>query len=162
MKLRNILQQEREREIYNKECTAVKEKLAKDPLNPSIIHISFDNAQQIYYQQVGPLYFLTPRKYQIFGVCNEAKSEQMINENDIAGRGANTVVSMLHHYFDAYNVTAGQEVLLHADNAVGQNKNNCVMQYLCWRILTGRNCKIKISFMVAGHTKFHWIAFSVY
>ena len=29
-----------------------------------------------------------------------------------------------------------------------------VLQYLAWRILTERNHTIKISFMIAGHTKF--------
>ena len=92
----------------------------------------------------------------IFGICNEAKGEQinyLIDENDVIGKGANTVISMVHHYLDAC-VASRQEISMHADNAVGQNKNNCVMQYLCWRTLTGRSCKIKISFMVAGHTKF--------
>ena len=43
---------------------------------------------------------------------------------------------------------------LHAYNAVGQNKNNAVMHYLAWRLLSGRNPTIEISFMTAGHTKF--------
>ena len=51
-----------------------------------------------------------------------------------------------------YTITSN--CILHADNAVGQNKNNAVMQYLCWRVFTARNATIKISFMVAGHTKF--------
>ena len=132
-----------ERQVYNSECTMAKEKLLESPLNPSSVHVSFDYAQQIHFpsspQQVGPLYFLTPRKCQIFGICNEAREEQinyLIDENDITGKGANTVISMLHHYLDAY-ITPSQDILLHADNAVGQNKNNCVMQYLCWRTLTG-------------------------
>lgn len=58
----------------------------------------------------------------------------------------------MDHYLEA-NTLPNQELLLHADNAVGQNKNNCVMQYLCWRTLTGRSCKIN-NFMLAGHTKF--------
>ena len=107
-------------------------------------------------QQVGPLYFLTPRKCQIFGVCCEAKSEQvnfLIDENDNLGKGANCVVSMVHHYLQTYS-SHGQELLLHADNAVGQNKNNVMMQYLCWHVITGKNPKAKLSFMIAGHTKF--------
>ena len=28
------------------------------------------------------------------------------------------------------------------------------MQYLCWRVLTGKSVRIKISFMLVGHTKF--------
>ena len=77
----------------------------------------------------------------------------LIDESDSVGKGANCVVSLVHHYLET-NSSSGQEVLLHADNAVGQNKNNTVIQYLCWRVLTGKNSKLKISFMVAGHTKF--------
>lgn len=149
-----------ERQVYNEECINAKSELSENPLNPKFIHVSFDYAQQIHLpcspQQVGPLYFLTPRKCQLFGVCNEARCEQvnyLIDENDIVGKGANSVVSMVHHYLEA-NALPSQELLLHADNAVGQNKNNCVMQYLCWRTLTGRSTKIKMSFMLAGHTKF--------
>ena len=137
-------------------CT---EELRKNPLNPKIIHVSFDFAQQLHFpsspQQVGPLYFLTPRKCQLFGICSEAKSEQvnyLIDENDIPGKGANCVVSQVHNYLEKHSLPE-QELLLHADNAVGQNKNNTVMQYLCWRVLTGKSVRIKISFMLAGHTK---------
>jgi len=70
-----------------------------------------------------------------------------------AGKGANTVVSLLHHYLEN-KTSVGQHLQLHADNAAGQNKNNIVIHYLAWRVLTGRNPTIKISFMIAGHTKF--------
>ena len=59
---------------------------------------------------------------------------------------------MVHHYLESYSFY-GQDLLLHADNAVGQNKNNVMMQYLCCRIVTGKNPKAKISFMIVGHTK---------
>ncbi len=149
-----------EREQYNNECTTAKAEHDLNPLNPKCIHVSFDYAQQIHFpnspQQVGPLYFLAPRKCQIFGVCNEAKCEQvnyLIDENDVAGKGANSVLSMVHHYLDSHTLPS-QDLFLHADNAVGQNKNNFVMQYLCWRTLIGKSSNVKISFMIAGHTKF--------
>jgi len=44
-------------------------------------------------------------------------------------------------------------VFLHADNYAGQNKNQLVLAYLAWRIMTGRNDTITYSFMVVGHTK---------
>ena len=47
----------------------------------NMMHISFDYAQQVHFpsnpQQPGPLYFLTPRKCQIFGVACEAKGFQV-------------------------------------------------------------------------------------
>lgn len=65
----------------------------------------------------------TPRKCQLFGVCSEAKGEQvhyLIDENDSPGKGANCVVSLLHHYLES-KTSIGQH-LLHADNAVAWAK----------------------------------------
>ena len=47
-----------------------------------------------------------------------------------------------------------KELFLHADNCTGQNKNNCMLQYLAWCVRTGRHTKITLSFLVVGHTKF--------
>lgn len=60
---------------------------------------------------------------------------------------------MVHHYLESKTCT-GQHLFFHADNAVGQNKNNTVLHYLAWRVLSGRNPVIKLSFMLPGHTKF--------
>ena len=43
---------------------------------------------------------------------------------------------------------------LHADNCVGQNKNNTMLHYLMWRVLVGLHKRIVFSFLVVGHTKF--------
>ena len=43
------------------------------------------------------------------------------------GKGANVVVSMLHHFF-ANHLLGEEHVHLHADNCVRQNKNNTVIQ----------------------------------
>ena len=69
-------------------------------------HYSFDMAQQVFYPndplQPGPMPSLTPRKCAIFGVCCEAIPHQinyLIDEAVDMGKGANAIVSMLHHYF---------------------------------------------------------------
>lgn len=36
----------------------------------------------------------------------------------------------------------------------GQNKNNIMLQYLAWRVQTGRHLTIELNFLIAGHTKF--------
>ena len=36
----------------------------------------------------------------------------------------------------------------------GQNKNNYVIWYYCWRILCGLHNAILYSFLIAGHTKY--------
>ena len=42
-------------------------------------------------------------------------------------------------------------VHFHADNCSEHNKNNCMMQYLTWRVITSRHTNITL---VVGHTKF--------
>ncbi len=124
------------------------------------IHISFDYAQNLQVphmpQQVGPIYFKTPRKCHLFGVCCEAKPEQinyLIDESKLTGKGANETVSYLDHYFENH-AKGYRSVHLHCDNCVGQNKNNCLMDYLCTRIIKGLNDNIECSFMMPYHTRF--------
>ena len=63
--------------------------------NPITVHYSFDFAQQVHYPsdplQPGPIYFLTPRKASLFGVCCEAIPRQVnfvIDEASDTGKGA--------------------------------------------------------------------------
>ncbi|KAJ8303681.1 hypothetical protein KUTeg_018791 [Tegillarca granosa] len=129
--------------------------------NQTRMHYSFDYAQQVHYphyaQQVGPLFFKTPRKSQCFGVCAEGSGSQifyLVDEAEYTGKGANTVASMLHHHF--LNKGYGEkDVNLHMDNCSGQNKNNTVIGYGLWRVMTARHDSMQFSLMEAGHTKFH-------
>ena len=102
--------------------------------NDLTVHYSFDFAQQLHYPanplQPGPVYFLTPRKCAIFGVCCEGIPRQinyLIDEAVDTGKGANTVISLLHHFFENHGL-GEKHIHLHADNCVGQNKNNAVIQ----------------------------------
>ena len=47
-----------------------------------------------------------------------------------------------------------RDAYFHADNCTGQNKNNAMIVYFMWRILTKRHTNITYSFLVGGHTKF--------
>ena len=82
-------------------------------------------AQQVHYPlQPGPMYFLTPRKCGIFGVCNEAFPREinyLIEEAVDTGKGANNIISKLHHLFAVHGL-GEKDVYLHADNCAGQNK----------------------------------------
>lgn len=124
------------------------------------MHYSWDFAQQLQYpyedHQVGPIYFKSPRVAQLFGICCEAIPKQinyLIDEAGFPGKGADTVISLLDHFFDNYGL--GEEhALLTADNCIGQNKNNALIQYLIYRVIKGRHKSITLSFMLVGHTKF--------
>ena len=70
------------------------------------MHYLFDFAQQIHIpsnpMQPGPIYFKTPRKCGIFGVMCEVIPRQvnyLIDEASVVGKGANTTISYVHHYF---------------------------------------------------------------
>ncbi len=98
--------------------------------NDITVHYSFDFAQHVHYpsnpQQPGPIYLLTPRKCGIFGICCEGIPREinyLIDEAVDVGKGANTVVSLVHHFFGTHGL-GEKYVHLHADNCVGQNKNN--------------------------------------
>jgi hypothetical protein len=108
-------------------------------VGPQRVHYSFDFAQQVHYphnpMQPGPIYFKTPRKCAVFGVCCEAIPRQvhyLVDEASDTGKGANTVVSFLHHFFHHHGL-GESELALHADNCTGQNKNNTVLQVREWR-----------------------------
>ena len=106
--------------------------------------------------QPEPIYFKTPRKCQIFGIHAEGVSKQvnyLIDESVSCGKGANVIISYLHHFLENYS--AGERHLqLNADNCAGQNKNNIMLWYLAWRVATGLNATASIAFLPAGHTKF--------
>uniref|UniRef100_A0A1X7V0T5 DUF7869 domain-containing protein n=1 Tax=Amphimedon queenslandica TaxID=400682 RepID=A0A1X7V0T5_AMPQE len=123
-------------------------------------HNSFDYAQQVQFPsnplQPGPMYFLTARKCGIFGVCCEAILQQvnfLVDKTFLTGKGANAVNSMLHYYLEHHGVHSAIGHL-NADNCAGQSKNNPMIWYLLWRVLTGLKKRISLSFLPAGHTKF--------
>lgn len=124
------------------------------------IHYSFDFAQQVHFPsnplQPGPIYFLTPRKCGIFGVCCEAVPQQvnyLIDEGMCTSKGSNAVISYIHNFFENYGF-GEKDVDLHCDNCSGQNKNKLLLWYLCWRTLCGPHTSVKLHFLVVGHTKF--------
>ena len=91
-------------------------------------HYTFDFAQCVsiphHSRQVGPLFFETPRKIQIFGICMEGSGSQynyLIDEDQTIGKdgknahGPNTVISILHHHFKNHGM--GEKcAVLHCDN----------------------------------------------
>ena len=51
------------------------------------LHYSWDYAQQVHFphhaQQVGPIYFKTPRKCNVFGVCSERSGNYFFFLHDV-------------------------------------------------------------------------------
>ncbi len=53
----------------------------------------------------------------------------MIKEEESIGKGANAVISFVHNYFTLYGI-GETNLIIHADNCAGQNKNNAMIMYL--------------------------------
>ena len=161
-----------ERDFYKSCCKTTKDALA-DHLKDvdfsekriacsleGTVHYSYNYAQQLHYPadpyQPGPIYFKTPRKCGLFGVCCETIPRQvnfLIDEVVLTGKGANSTISYVHYFFERHGLgeTFAQ---IHADNCGAQNKNNAFMWYYLWRVMTGLHHTIDYSFLLAGHTKF--------
>ena len=81
-------------------------------------------------------------------ICNEAINHQtsyLIDEAVDCGKGANTVISYVHHYLEKYNF--GEFYLdLQADICSSKNEDNAFIFYLSWHILKGLNKSIIIIF----------------
>ena len=110
------------------------EKIPSDCVQAVVQHYSFDFAQQNFVpnssQQVGPLYFLVPYKLALFGIMSDPLGKivvYVIPESVLVGKGANMVISLLHHFLEKYS-NGEKRIVLNADNCVGQNKNNTMLQ----------------------------------
>jgi hypothetical protein len=107
-------------------------------------------------QQVGLVYFLSGYKIGLFGIVNESLKKfylYLIPESCKTGKGANLVISLLHHFF-AHFAVGEEHVVCHADNCTGQNKNNYLLQYAAWRVKQKLHKSFQMEFMPVGHTRF--------
>ena len=92
----------------------------------------------------------------MFGVMTEALPQVVLFLLDEAveiGKGANTIISLLDFFLENYGLKK-VACHLHANNCSGQNKNNAMLHYLMWRVMTGCHSDITLLFLLTGHTKF--------
>ena len=171
---KHLFHAQRERDSYRDACKLSEQNLqqlisagnfslfSRHPVcsTPRFIHYSYDYAQQIHYPsnplQPGPIYFKTPRKCAVFGVCCEAIPRQvnfLIDESVLAGKGANATISYVHFFLENYGL-GETDAGLNADNCTGQNKNNYFMWYYSWRTIHKLHLNLSNDFLEAGHTKF--------
>ena len=161
----HVINAQCERDFYLESIKKAHAQLQESSRSPNYGHYTFDFAQMLqvpyHSRQVGPIYFKVPLKVQLFGICKDSTNTQtnyLFDESQSIGinggnaHGPNAVVSMLHHYFQSHS-GCEPKCHLHADNCVAQNKNRTVVGYLAWRVITGLNEKITLSFMLVGHTR---------
>ena len=63
----------------------------------------------------------------------------LTDEAELTDKGAIETVSHLHHYFNSDNSVKCNDLNPNCNNCRGQNTNNAVVQYLCYRTLKGLN-----------------------
>lgn len=158
-----------ERAFYCDQIHAIKDVLRSfiGELTPDIpqsyvnaCHCMFDMAQLVMLPhlplQPGPIFFLCGFKVCIFDVMSDTLKKQynyLIPESVSVSKGSSYIISMLHNCLSKHSI-GERELWLHTDNCVWQNKNNAIMSYFNYRILTGMNDKILLSFMFVGHEMF--------
>ncbi|XP_061190944.1 uncharacterized protein LOC133199075 [Saccostrea echinata] len=159
----HVSQAKQQRDYYRRQCTTSKEAFVSLPEEckqtgnaPCSVdmemHYSWVYAQEVHFphhaQQLGSIFFKTPRKCNVFGVYCEGSGKQvfyLIDEAENTGKSAN-FVCMVHHFFQHHRY-GEKTASIHFDNCSGQNKYNFVA-------LERLHIIVEYSMMVAGHTKF--------
>ncbi|XP_061192127.1 uncharacterized protein LOC133200324 [Saccostrea echinata] len=164
---------EMERQVYNDAVKKAREEMGAfarpegllPPCSTDLrhVHYTFDFSQALsiphHARQEGPLYFLTPRKVQLFGVAIDGNYKQMnyvvdedqgMGENGAGVKGSYGVISMLHHCLTTFG-SGKKDCIIHCDNCAGENKNRYVLGYLSWRTLLGLHNNITLSMQVPYH-----------
>ena len=131
-----------ERNFYQSRCQELKENVqnyikdidfsvGQQPCSfDGTAHYSYDYAQQLHFptdpNQPGPIYFKTPRRCALFGVCCEGIPRQinfLIDESVQTLKGANSTISYVHNFFQRHGL-GETKAQLHADNCSVQKKNS--------------------------------------
>ncbi|XP_060600079.1 uncharacterized protein LOC132753609 isoform X1 [Ruditapes philippinarum] len=158
----HVLLAQKERDLYN-EC--IRRSVDTRDSEEKFVHLTFDFSQNVslphFSRQMGPLYFLTLRKIQIFGVRLDGMPHQLnflIDEDQTIGpdgkgtHGPDAVLSMVDWTLQNHaNQTPALSI--HSDNCPGQNKNRYTIGYFMWRVMTGQNEKIEYHMQVPGHAR---------
>eukprot|EP00835_Amoeboradix_gromovi_P005377 NODE_499_length_7667_cov_0.356897.p3 type:complete len:223 gc:universal NODE_499_length_7667_cov_0.356897:441-1109(+) len=77
-----------------------------------------------------------------------------VYREDQGRKASNNVATLLLDYIYCLPKEQRMNLILHADNCVGQNKNNTIIKLLSWTCLLRKCNTIEFKFMMKGHTKF--------
>jgi len=99
------------------------------------------------------LYYKSKMNINVFGIFDEQNEKiNVCIYNEISGtKSKNEIATMLMSYL--HNIESNN-LILYADNCIGQNKNNYIMQFLNYLITQNYFKSIRLKFMVSGHTHF--------
>ena len=146
----HILLAQKEREVYNSCVTQARESYQNSAI-PNYVHYTFGYCQNVclphHSRQMGPVYFTTPRKIQIFGFRIDGIPKQLnflIDENETIGRdgtqtsGPNSIISMIDWALEKYRGTE-RKCTFHADNCPGKITGMCLTHHQMTKFKTGPN-----------------------
>ena len=105
--------------------------------------------------QPGSTYYLQKLSHDIFGIVNHATGHSAIYIFDERCGPKNTdhTISYIYHYLSTLPSWI-RRVHLYLDNAGSTNKNAFMMAFCLEMVQHGKLELIRVSFMIAGHTKF--------
>ena len=126
----HVLTAQKERETYNTCIRRAKDTYGDDEVD-NYVHYTFDFSQNVclphHSRQMGPVYFTSLRKVQIFGFRIDGIPIQLnflIDENETIGpdgtysHGPNSVISMIHWAMET-RYSRKSACAIHADNCPG-------------------------------------------
>ena len=105
--------------------------------------------------QPGSTYYLQKLSHDILGIVNHAtnKSAVYLFDETVGPKNTDHTISYITHYLDMLpNWIHRLHIFL--DNTCSTNKNFYTMAWACEMVQQGRCDFIRISFVIAGHTKF--------
>ena len=132
-----------------RQCT----KLAVENENVATICFDFQKNMPLPKLSVNEIYYMRQLWLFNFGVhnCKDKSASMYCWDEPTAKRGANEVVSCLHHYFTQLPEVV-DTLYLFPDGCGGQNKNSIVMCFLYSLVKLGRFRLIVHTFPIRGHS----------
>ena len=112
-------------------------------------------------KQPGDTYYFSPLTVLLFGIVDNAtrdgyeRMDAYVWREQDGDRGANNICSCLWKYFHmrGWLKKNYSDLCIVADNCGGQNKNRIVVRFLMWLVEMGYFPRIRLIFLVKGHTK---------
>lgn len=131
----------------------------------TILDISFDFAKSIglpkFSVDISRSVWTTKLACRVFDVVDNATNiHHFFSFTEFeASENSDVVVSCVWFFLEWWvlNVNNGvwpRELVMHADNSAGQNKNRKMTGFMAWLLASGRVQQASLNFMVRGHTKF--------
>ena len=137
----------------------------------SVLKLRFDLVISVDYQmskllpqwgespQPGSTYYLQKLSHDLFGIVNHAtdRSTVYIFDERIGPKNTDHTLSFIFHYITTQGKLPSwiRRVHLFMDNTVSTNKNCYTMSWALEMVQQNVLDLVRVSFMIAGHTKFH-------